>query len=84
MKRNSPTSRNTHRKSRKQLPSAQLLIVECQAEKLNRQGLGLGAQIHAIARETFPEKSIEFLGTSTTSDLVQSLAHLSGKYESST
>jgi hypothetical protein len=81
MKKNAPTGWNTHRKSSKRLPSAQLLIVECQAEKLNQQGLGLGAQVHAIVRKTFPQKSVEFVGTSTTSDLLQSLARLSVKYE---
>jgi hypothetical protein len=53
----------------------------CQTEKLNQQGLGLGAEVHAIAGKTFPQKSIEFVGTSTTADLVQSLAHLSDRYQ---
>jgi hypothetical protein len=81
MKKNAPTGRNIHRKSRKRLPTAQLLIVECQTEKLNQQGLGLGAQVHAIVSTTFPRKSVAFVGTSTTSGLIQSLANLSVKYE---
>ena len=81
MKKNSPTGRSTNGKATKRLPSAHLLIVECQAEKLHQQGLGLGSQVLPLARKSFPEKNIEFVGTSTTSDLVQSFADVSSWYE---
>lgn len=81
MKRNSPKSRSANGKSRKRLPSAHLLVVECQTEKLNQQGLGLGFQVFTIARKSFPQKNIEFVGTSSISDLVQSFGHLSDRYE---
>src|SRR5712664_4037170 len=65
MERNSPKSRSANGKSRERLPSAHLLVVECQTEKLNQLGLGLGSQVLTIAKKNFPKR------TSSSSGLLQ-------------
>jgi hypothetical protein len=54
--------------------ASHLLVLECQTEKLGQQKLDLGSRIVPVLRGLFPMKRIVFVGTSTTSELGQSLA----------
>jgi hypothetical protein len=76
-----PKKRSAKVKALKRLPPADLLIVECQSEKLDHQRLSLGSKVFGVSKTRFPEKTIEFVGTSSTSDLLRSFGELSDRYE---
>ncbi len=60
--------------------AAHLLVLECQDQKLNGQGLNFGSRTVPFLKALFPTKRIVLVPTSSLSELGPSLAEPSAKY----
>ena len=67
-RRSSPVARRTAR--------AHLLVIECDSQKLARQGLHLGTAFGQVVKELFPNKRIAVVRTSTEAKLRTDLAEV--------
>lgn len=72
-RKKAPVKRRAAKRARKP-PRAHLLIIECDSQKLTRQGLHLGSGFSDIVTKLFPRKRIATVRTSTEAKLGEDLA----------
>ena len=73
-------SRKVSKRRTKKLARADLLVLECQQEKLSGQALNFGSQTVRALRVMYPKKRIALVPTSAYCDLGVSLAEVLAKY----